>query len=115
MMKTAYRPTKGPCSLYCRQMGPPGDPNHNAVALANTPVFDKLWANCPHSFLAASGTDVGLPEGQVGNYEVGHMNIGAGRVVQQDLPRLMTLPKMGRSPRTARNLQPSRQPVEQLM
>ena len=54
---------------------------HNAVALAKTPVFDALIASQPHSFLAASGADVGLPDGQVGNSEVGHMNIGAGRVV----------------------------------
>ena len=59
---------------------------NNAVALANTPVFDGLMATRPHSFLAASGADVGLPDGQVGNSEVGHMNIGAGRVVMQDLP-----------------------------
>jgi len=71
------------------------DPAHNAVALANTPVFDRLWAGCPHSFLAASGADVGLPDGQVGNSEVGHMNIGAGRVVQQDLPRLNDATKDG--------------------
>jgi len=61
---------------------------NNAVALANTPVFDALMAAGPHSFLAASGADVGLPDGQVGNSEVGHMNIGAGRVVMQDLPRI---------------------------
>jgi len=71
------------------------DPAHNAVALANTPVFDRLWASCPHSFLAASGADVGLPDGQVGNSEVGHMNIGAGRVVKQDLPRLNDATKDG--------------------
>ena len=60
----------------------------NAVALANTPVFDSLLHNWPHARLAASGIEVGLPEGQVGNSEVGHMNIGAGRVVMQDLPRI---------------------------
>lgn len=60
----------------------------NAVALANTPVVDSLSARWPHARLAASGPDVGLPDGQVGNSEVGHMNIGAGRVVMQDLPRL---------------------------
>ena len=64
------------------------DPSHNAVALAETPVFDQLMATCPHSFVAASGIDVGLPDGQVGNSEVGHMNIGAGRVVMQTLPRI---------------------------
>ncbi len=60
----------------------------NAVRLADTPVFDRLWATCPHAFLRTSGLDVGLPVGQMGNSEVGHMNIGAGRVVMQDLPRI---------------------------
>ena len=60
----------------------------NAVRLARTPSFDRLWATCPHAFLHTSGLDVGLPEGQMGNSEVGHMNIGAGRVVMQDLPRV---------------------------
>ncbi|MFZ8993168.1 MAG: 2,3-bisphosphoglycerate-independent phosphoglycerate mutase, partial [Candidatus Puniceispirillaceae bacterium] len=89
MAKTAYHPAKGPVVLCIMDgWGHRTESAHNAVALANTPVFDKLWASCPHSFLAASGADVGLPVGQVGNSEVGHMNIGAGRVVQQDLPRL---------------------------
>ncbi|NVN43822.1 2,3-bisphosphoglycerate-independent phosphoglycerate mutase [Asaia siamensis] len=60
----------------------------NAVALANTPNFDRLWASSPHAYLKACGEDVGLPEGQMGNSEVGHLNIGAGRVVMQDLPRI---------------------------
>ncbi|MCB8878780.1 2,3-bisphosphoglycerate-independent phosphoglycerate mutase [Acidisoma cellulosilytica] len=60
----------------------------NAVRLAHTPVFDRLWGNGPHTFLSTSGEDVGLPEGQFGNSEVGHLNIGAGRVVMQDLPRI---------------------------
>jgi 2,3-bisphosphoglycerate-independent phosphoglycerate mutase len=60
----------------------------NAVRLAHTPTFDRLWGNRPHAFLSTSGEDVGLPEGQFGNSEVGHMNIGAGRVVMQDLPRV---------------------------
>jgi 2,3-bisphosphoglycerate-independent phosphoglycerate mutase len=67
----------------------------NAVAHANTPVFDALLARWPHSRLAASGADVGLPDGQVGNSEVGHMNIGAGRVVMQDLPRINTAMRDG--------------------
>lgn len=58
----------------------------NAIALARTPHWDRLQAACPHSRLDASATEVGLPEGQMGNSEVGHMNIGAGRVVMQDLP-----------------------------
>jgi 2,3-bisphosphoglycerate-independent phosphoglycerate mutase len=60
----------------------------NAVALADTPNFDRLWAASPHAFLTACGNDVGLPEGQMGNSEVGHTNIGAGRVVMQELPRI---------------------------
>ena len=60
----------------------------NAVALAQTPNFDRIWADCPHAQLAAHGPDVGLPEGQMGNSEVGHTNIGAGRVVWMDLPKI---------------------------
>jgi len=60
----------------------------NAVALADTPTFDRLWAECPHGTLDASGEAVGLPRGQMGNSEVGHLNIGAGRVVYQDLTRI---------------------------
>ncbi len=62
----------------------------NAVALARTPNFDRIWAGCPHATLAAHGPAVGLPEGQMGNSEVGHMNIGAGRIVWMDLPRIDT-------------------------
>jgi 2,3-bisphosphoglycerate-independent phosphoglycerate mutase len=64
------------------------DPTDNAVQQARTPAFDELWASCPHAFLRTSGRDVGLPDGQMGNSEVGHLNIGAGRVVMQDLPRI---------------------------
>ena len=60
----------------------------NAVRQAKTPTFDALWATSPHAFLDTSGKDVGLPRGQMGNSEVGHLNIGAGRVVMQDLPRV---------------------------
>ena len=64
------------------------DPADNAVAQADTPNFDKYWASCPRGFLVAGEQDVGLPQGQFGNSEVGHMNLGAGRVVFQDLPRI---------------------------
>ena len=64
------------------------DPADNAVRQARTPTFDRLWAAGPHSFLRTSARDVGLPDGQMGNSEVGHLNIGAGRVVVQDLPRI---------------------------
>ena len=60
----------------------------NAVSLANTPVFDELWTAYPHAQLSASGRDVGLPDGQMGNSEVGHLNLGAGAVVKQDLARI---------------------------
>jgi 2,3-bisphosphoglycerate-independent phosphoglycerate mutase len=64
------------------------DAADNAVRQARTPNFDRLWASCPHALLHTSGKDVGLPDGQMGNSEVGHLNIGAGRVVMQDLPRI---------------------------
>src|SRR5437660_12886081 len=64
------------------------DAADNAVRQARTPNFDRLWASCPHALLHTSGADVGLPPGQMGNSEVGHLNIGAGRLVLQDLPRI---------------------------
>lgn len=60
----------------------------NAIALANTPTWDRLWSRAPRALLEASGLAVGLPEGQMGNSEVGHLNLGAGRVVMQDLVRI---------------------------
>ncbi|MDP9383652.1 MAG: 2,3-bisphosphoglycerate-independent phosphoglycerate mutase [Actinomycetota bacterium] len=60
----------------------------NAVSLAETPVFDRLWAQSPHATLTAMGPSVGLPEGQMGNSEVGHLNLGAGAIVPQDLARI---------------------------
>ncbi len=64
------------------------NPENNAVAQARMPNFRKLWATSPHAYLATSGRAVGLPAGQMGNSEVGHLNLGAGRVVTQDLPRI---------------------------
>jgi 2,3-bisphosphoglycerate-independent phosphoglycerate mutase len=64
------------------------DGRGNAISLAETPVFDELWSTYPHSQLIACGRAVGLPEGQMGNSEVGHMNLGAGAVVMQDLTRI---------------------------
>ncbi len=61
---------------------------HNAIAAANSPVWDKLWAEYPHTLVDTSGLSVGLPAGQMGNSEVGHMNLGAGRVVYQSLTRI---------------------------
>jgi 2,3-bisphosphoglycerate-independent phosphoglycerate mutase len=60
----------------------------NAIAMARTPTWDRLWARAPRTLLDASGRAVGLPDGQMGNSEVGHMNLGAGRVVVQDLVRI---------------------------
>jgi 2,3-bisphosphoglycerate-independent phosphoglycerate mutase len=60
----------------------------NAIAMAHTPSWDRLWAKAPRTLLEASGRAVGLPAGQMGNSEVGHMNLGAGRVVMQDLVRI---------------------------
>ncbi len=71
----------------------PGGPekreeNGNATLLASTPFHDDLYRDYPWSRLSASGMDVGLPEGQMGNSEVGHLNLGAGRIVYQDLTRI---------------------------
>src|SRR5205823_14010177 len=60
----------------------------NAVSLARTPVFDRLWQEFPHATLTACGRAVGLPDGQMGNSEVGHLNLGAGSIVRQDLVRI---------------------------
>jgi 2,3-bisphosphoglycerate-independent phosphoglycerate mutase len=67
-------------------LAPPGP--GNAVSLAQTPVFDELWSSYPHTQMSAGGRAVGLPEGQMGNSEVGHLNLGAGAVVRQDLTRI---------------------------
>lgn len=69
--------------------------SHNAIALANTPQWDKWWKNHPHLLLEASGHAVGLPNKQMGNSEVGHMHIGAGRVIQQDFTRINETIKNG--------------------
>ncbi|MFA6036500.1 MAG: 2,3-bisphosphoglycerate-independent phosphoglycerate mutase [Legionellales bacterium] len=60
----------------------------NAITQSRTPVWNRLWQDSPHLLLSASGEDVGLPEGQMGNSEVGHMNLGAGRIVYQDFTRI---------------------------
>jgi 2,3-bisphosphoglycerate-independent phosphoglycerate mutase len=65
-----------------------GEQEANAIALAPTPCWDELWRDDPHGLIETSGTAVGLPEGQMGNSEVGHMNIGAGRIVFQDYSRI---------------------------
>ena len=60
----------------------------NAVSQAHKPNYDRLWNDYPHTTLTASGEAVGLPDGQMGNSEVGHLNIGAGRIVYQNLTRI---------------------------
>lgn len=64
------------------------DTEANAIAQANTPTWDDIWAHRPHTLISGSGLDVGLPAGQMGNSEVGHMNLGAGRVIDQDFTRI---------------------------
>ena len=64
------------------------DKTANAPALADTPTYDRIMATCPHAQLITHGPDVGLPSGQMGNSEVGHTNIGAGRVVAMDLGQI---------------------------
>jgi 2,3-bisphosphoglycerate-independent phosphoglycerate mutase len=66
--------------------GPPSE--ENAIEQARVPTFRRLYAECPRTRLAVSGRDVGLPDGQMGNSEVGHLNLGAGRVVHQDIARI---------------------------
>ncbi|MEM9243310.1 MAG: 2,3-bisphosphoglycerate-independent phosphoglycerate mutase [Pseudomonadota bacterium] len=61
---------------------------YNAIATAKTPHIDRLWQDCPHTLISGSSCDVGLPKGQMGNSEVGHLNLGAGRVVPQDFTRI---------------------------
>jgi 2,3-bisphosphoglycerate-independent phosphoglycerate mutase len=78
-------------ALLCILDGWGWRPEHaddNAITAATTPNYTRLLLDCPHALLATSGNAVGLPKGQMGNSEVGHMNIGAGRVVAQDLPRI---------------------------
>ena len=64
------------------------DDRDNAINQANRPVFDRLWQEYTHTLVSGSGLDVGLPDGQMGNSEVGHLNLGAGRVVYQELTRI---------------------------
>jgi 2,3-bisphosphoglycerate-independent phosphoglycerate mutase len=92
----AQEPAAGPselpvpsvCLIVLDGWGLAPDGPGNAVSLARTPVFDRLWQSCPHTQLTACGRAVGLPEGQMGNSEVGHLNLGAGSVVRQDLTRI---------------------------
>ena len=71
------------------------DPDFNAIHHAKTPVLDKLWNEHPHTRLSCSGAEVGLPAEQMGNSEVGHLNLGAGRVVYQEFARISRSIKTG--------------------
>lgn len=84
-MTTAKRPL---ALLILDGWGYREDTHQNAVFHANTPVLDKLYQQYPHSLISGSGLDVGLPDGQMGNSEVGHINIGSGRIVYQELTRI---------------------------
>src|SRR3954447_4653182 len=91
----AQSPMAGPVMLLIRDgwgINPGGleqaEKNGDATLLARTPFHQKLYAQYPTGRLSASGLDVGLPEGQMGNSEVGHLNLGAGRIVYQDLTRI---------------------------
>ena len=65
----------------------------NAIKIAHTPVMDSLWHAYPHTLINASGADVGLPDGQMGNSEVGHLTIGSGRIIKQELVRITNVVK----------------------
>ena len=82
--------TKRPCTalIVLDGWGYRAETEHNAIAAAATPNWDAMWQNRPTALVSGSGLDVGLPDGQMGNSEVGHMNLGAGRVVHQDLTRI---------------------------
>ena len=69
------------------------DISDNAIKTARTPIMDSLWHAYPHTLISASGSDVGLPDGQMGNSEVGHLTIGSGRIIQQELVRISSIVK----------------------
>ncbi len=69
------------------------DSSNNAIKSASTPIMDSLWHAYPHTLISASGSDVGLPDGQMGNSEVGHLTIGSGRIIQQELVRITNVVK----------------------
>lgn len=88
MMTAAATPPRPVVLCILDGWGHRAETDNNAIAQANTPVWDRLMATCPHGLGEASEHHVGLPDGQMGNSEVGHMNIGAGRIVLQDLPKI---------------------------
>jgi 2,3-bisphosphoglycerate-independent phosphoglycerate mutase len=88
-------PVRPVCLVVLDGWGYRQDSTANAIALANTPNWDRLMGSLPHTLIEASGRRVGLPEGQMGNSEVGHMNLGAGRVVEQDLVKIASAIESG--------------------
>ncbi len=90
-------PSDGPMVLTIMDgWGHNPDPANNAVAIARTPTFDRLWDSYPHTLIRTDGPFVGLPAGQMGNSEVGHLNVGSGRIVQMDITRIDELVRSGR-------------------
>jgi 2,3-bisphosphoglycerate-independent phosphoglycerate mutase len=87
-MPTAQKEKRQVMLIVLDGWGHRADTNHNAIANAKTPFFDSLWAKYPHALVEASGQDVGLPEGQIGNSEVGHMTIGSGTIIDTDLVQI---------------------------
>ena len=85
---TAPLPVASACLVVLDGWGLAEPGPGNAVSLAQTPVFDELWRTYPHATLTTCGRAVGLPEGQMGNSEVGHLTIGSGRILYQDLVRV---------------------------
>ncbi|MEM1110713.1 MAG: 2,3-bisphosphoglycerate-independent phosphoglycerate mutase [Pseudomonadota bacterium] len=85
MTETGKRPT---VLIILDGWGHREETQDNAIAGAATPVWDRLWASAPHTLVSGSGLDVGLPEGQMGNSEVGHMSLGAGRIIYQSITRI---------------------------
>jgi 2,3-bisphosphoglycerate-independent phosphoglycerate mutase len=87
-MPITQKPNRQVMLIVLDGWGHRADTNHNAIANAKTPFFDSLWAKYPHALVEASGQDVGLPEGQIGNSEVGHMTIGSGTIIDTDLVQI---------------------------
>ncbi len=98
MTSIPVKPTKPVILCILDGWGSRDDAVDNAIILGNTPNFDKMTETCPMAYLDTSGLAVGLPEGQMGNSEVGHTNLGAGRIVMQDLPLIDSAIKGGSFP-----------------
>ncbi len=94
-MSTSSQPPKPLTLVILDGWGYSENPSHNAIMEAKTPVWDKLWKEKPHTLIKASGAEVGLPAGQMGNSEVGHLNIGSGRVVYQEYTRVSRAVRTG--------------------